>query len=540
MLLLTCSPGDRIAGAKGGSETTNGVTACIYHDGGAPAVGSIVHLRSADYVSRSDALVTSSTHLTSRDNVDVLTDSQGRFTIADIVPGDYYIEINDTATTAGRGEAVRLTCIIDTCSDTVDLGTDSLRPYATITGMVDTAGSNGRQLYAQVRGLERLAKVSAAGSFTFHDLPAGCMDVRIVDDAPNGTAREVVNVSISPGDTVKVMVRGTSAFSEYIYLNTTVTGAAVSGIITGFPLLVRLDSSSFDFSRVGPPENGIRFTNEKGAPLSCEIEHWDAAAQNAAIWVKLDTIRGNNSEQYIVMQWGDNDVVSRSDGTAVFDTALGFAGVWHLNENPESGTDAIKDRTANGYNGTPNGSMTGGNVASGMIGTALMFDGYDDYIDAGKLNIIGNYTLSCWINAGDLDSASRFIWKEFSYTLWYDAEGDGVRVEHFTDSLVWRGIYQDNSRLHPLNTDTWYYLAGTFDGDKIRLYVNGEQVDSTQTIGVNPLSSQEPLSLGGRSGEFVKGIMDEVRIERRARSADWIRLCYRNQKQNAVVTGFKH
>jgi hypothetical protein len=72
--------------------------------------------------------------------------------------------------------------------------------------------------------------------------------------------------------------------------------------------------------------------------------------------------------------------------------------------------------------------------------------------------------------------------------------------------------------------------VGTYDGDKIRYYVNGIAKDSTQTIGVNPNSSDQILSLGGRLGELVSGTMDEVRIENIARSSDWVKLCYMNQK----------
>jgi hypothetical protein len=182
--------------------------------------------------------------------------------------------------------------------------------------------------------------------------------------------------------------------------------------------------------------------------------------------------------------------------------------------------------------------MTATAVVAGVIGDALGFDGKDDYIGTGPLNVEGCYSLSCWVRADDLGTARRFIWKEYSYTLWYDAIGGGVRVEHFTDSLVWRGIYQDNSRLIPLQPGTWHFLAGTFDGDRIRLYIDGELRDSTRAIGALPHSSPLPLSLGGRSGEFLEGVMDEVRIERTARSPEWIRFCYLNQKPNSEMISF--
>jgi hypothetical protein len=523
-IFFACSSGVGIAG-RGGSETTNGVTARVYHRDGAPATGGIVRLRRADYVSRPAAFVKKA-----KDASDVVIDLNGRFTIVKIDPGAYCIEVNDTATAAGRGGAVLLTCTVDS-SDTVDLGCDSLRPYAAITGLADKTGDGELQFYAQIRGLERLETVGDSGVFAFANLPAGNLDVRIVDEDSVYPAREVKNIKTTPGDTANVKFSGTSAFSGCVYINSG-ESAPLSEAMTDFPFLVRLDSSKFDFSQAGPKGDDIRFAKTDGAPLAYEIEQWDPYAKTAAIWVRIDTIHAGDPRQYIVMKWGDPCAIGQSNGTAVFDAAQGFAGVWHLNENPEAGVNAVKDRTANGYNGTSYGSMSSGNIAAGMVGAGLRFDGDDDYIAAGQVNVSGGYTLSCWIYADDLSSARRFIWKEFSYTLWYDAIGKGIRVEHFTvtDSIAWRGIYQDNSRLLPLNTATWYYLTGTYDGDKIRLYVNGDLKDSTKTIGVDPNTSKQPLSIGGRSEEYVKGVMDEVRIESKARSADWIRFCYRNQK----------
>ncbi|MBN1306975.1 MAG: DUF2341 domain-containing protein, partial [Chitinispirillaceae bacterium] len=374
------------------------------------------------------------------------------------------------------------------------------------------------------------------------DLPAGELEVRIVEGgSASGIEREIVNVTTTPGDTVIVRVSGKYTDSGYVYINTNEAGIPVSSIIINFPLLVRFDASTFDFSQALTGGEDVRFTKTDGTPLPFEIEQWDAKAQNAVVWVRIDTIYGNSIDQHFIMKWGDSAAIDRSNGAAVFDTANGFAGVWHLNENPEGGDNAIKDRTINGFNGTPNGSMTGNSVVPGMIGTALWFDGIEDHITAGRLNLAGSYTLSCWINADDLsEAARRFIWKEYSYTLWYDAIGGGIRVEHFAfeDSvIVWRGIYQDNSksRLIPLAANTWYYLTGTFDGDKIRYYINGELADSTELIGIPPVWSNQVLSLGGRSDEYVQGVMDEVRIENRARSADWIRLCYRSQQPGGLV-----
>ena len=529
VLLFGCTSGDRLAGSKGGSETTNGITAAIHLGTGVPASGSSVRLRSADYVSAIGMLEKATV-----DSTDITTDAEGKFFIRNIVPGSYSVEVYDTA----AGGALLFTCTVG-LYDTVDLGTDSLCPYAALTGHIDTTGTAGGQLYVQVRGLERLAAVNSDGSFTLNDLPGGNLDFRIVEGDAATSASELVNVHVVAGDTVTVPVVEGTRTSGYLYLNTLIPDANQSQPVSGFPVLIRFDSSSFDFTQTRPDGADIRFTDARGTPLPFEIEQWDEELQTGAIWVRTDTIGNSTSNQHIIMSWGEADATGRSDGAAVFDTSLGYAGVWHLNEDASAGTDAFRDRTVNGYHGTAAGEMTSGNTVSGIIGKALQFNGTTDHVTAGALNVSERYTLSCWVNAADLDTVHRIIWKEYSYTLWHDAVAGGIRLEHFTDSLVWRGIYQDNYRIHCITEDSWYYLAGTYDGDKIRLYINGELIDSTQSIHYDAYSTNQPLMLGGRKGEYFQGCMDEVRIEKTARSSDWIRLCYRNQMSGGGTVQFK-
>lgn len=538
LLFFACTPGDDIAGSKGGSETTNGIVASIEHSDGTPAAGATVRLRRSTFVSTPARLLKS--RLTS---ADIATDLQGRIYIQDIEPGSYYLEVADTTRDSPRGEAVLLTCELDS-TNVSDIGTFTLRPFATITGYIDSQRVAGREVFVQIRGLERLAMVNSSGTFSFNDLPAGNLDIRLVEGS--GTTlveRASVNVNASAGTSVKVLVETPYADSGTITLHTKSAGIPATTTLYGFPLLVRLDESTFDFSSAPIDGSDIQFTKTDGTPLPFEVELWDAAAKKAAVWVRTDTIRGSETAMQLIMKWGATTTVGRSQGGTVFDTARGFAGVWHLGENPDSGASSIKDHTVHEFNGTPAGAMTVENRVAGMIGDALWFDGDDDYLSAGRLNVAEQYSLSCWVRADNLtDAARRFIWKEYSFTLWYDAQGNGIRVEHFTiqDSIaVWRGIYQDNSRMLPLDTAKWYYLAGTYDSDKIRLYINGECVDSTNNIGTPPVLSSQPLSIGGRNGEYVKGIIDEVRIENRARSPEWIRLCYQNQKENNPLVTFK-
>ena len=64
-----------------------------------------------------------------------------------------------------------------------------------------------------------------------------------------------------------------------------------------------------------------------------------------------------------------------------------------------------------------------------------------------------------------------------------------------------------------LAANTWTYLAVTYDGATLRLYVNGTQVSSLAQTG-NIATSTNPLQIGGDSiyGQYFKGMIDEVRV----------------------------
>jgi len=69
-------------------------------------------------------------------------------------------------------------------------------------------------------------------------------------------------------------------------------------------------------------------------------------------------------------------------------------------------------------------------------------------------------------------------------------------------------------------TGTWHHIAGTYDGSTIRLYVDGVEKASSSVSGPIQTSST-PLYIGNKpfssySGDYFKGIIDEVRIYNRA------------------------
>ena len=136
-------------------------------------------------------------------------------------------------------------------------------------------------------------------------------------------------------------------YSRQLSLNTTSTGANVSGNVLNFPMLVRLNGDNFNFTQAESNGEDIRFAKSDGSPLEFEIERWDASSNAAEVWVRVDTIYGNNNTQTLTMYWGKGGSLNCSDPEAVFDTTNGFAAVFHLEEDGNTTAGGYKDATDN-------------------------------------------------------------------------------------------------------------------------------------------------------------------------------------------------
>jgi hypothetical protein len=83
----------------------------------------------------------------------------------------------------------------------------------------------------------------------------------------------------------------------------------------------------------------------------------------------------------------------------------------------------------------------------------------------------------------------------------------------------------------------FHHLCGTWDGNTIRTYVDGALKGSTAFVG-SLHSGQTNKAFIGRgenaAAAFFNGVIDEVRLSPVARSADWIRASWDNQKPSAA------
>lgn len=537
MFWFGCTPGGNpISGT--GSQAGNARIACIvYNDDGTPASGAAVIMRTHDYTADTG----SSLKKISSSMRDTRTDSRGIFYIDSVDTGNYCIEVNDR-----NSHALLLTCAINKSDTLVRFPKATLVPTGSIKVNVGLKPESVGGLYLQIYGLERLGRYdNETREIVIDDIPSGSYTLKMVASNDDYRPVEVKNVVVDSSefvaiDTIDFLHQSQWKYSRKLYFNTARSGADVTGMVKDFPLLVRLDKNNFNFDQASANGSDLRFTKNTTA-LPYKIELWDAANLTALVRVKIDTIFGNDSSNFITMYWGNTVASDSSNSAAVFDTASGFQGVWHLNENEKT----IEDATANGFDGLKTGSPK---RVAGTFGYAQHFNGSGDYIEMGNVcnPDTGSFTVGGWIRKTGGKKIQTIISKSIggpataSYGWLFQVGSDGaVGIFMATADSSWggTGTFVLNSSIM-LTDSAWHHVAVVVNrssSSDCHVYIDGVDVSSYPAGGeiekLGKVVNTSPLRIGAdANGNCMwNGSLDEIFIINRVQSADYIKLLYKNQ-----------
>jgi len=214
----------------------------------------------------------------------------------------------------------------------------------------------------------------------------------------------------------------------------------------------------------------------------------------------------------------------------MYDRMSGHSGMlarWEMNEG--SGPVAY-DSSGNANHGTVNGPVP----AEGRSGSALAFDGIDDYVDLGRpesLQVRNSVTIAAWIKPNktydntavddqEIYRASLADWLALRLDSTAGHEGEA----RFGSSVI-GSVYSTTSAW---NKDVWYHLAGTYDGSECKIYVNGD-IENTAPCSVEIADFTEDIYIGARppaADHAFNGTIDQVIVYDRALAPEDIKGLY--------------
>jgi len=185
------------------------------------------------------------------------------------------------------------------------------------------------------------------------------------------------------------------------------------------------------------------------------------------------------------------------------------------------------DRSGNGNNGT----LEGGVGYSGTNFGSLTFDGTDDYVPMGSTGFpFGSSagTLSAWARTNTISGSFDFI---VSYG---SASTNVARFLGINNSTYLFGGYANDITASGVPLNTWFNMAGVYDGTNASMYINGVLVSGPTVKGWNTVASSAQIGRQTNGGEYWNGNISQVSIYNRALTAAEVRQNYNALKSRYI------
>jgi len=216
------------------------------------------------------------------------------------------------------------------------------------------------------------------------------------------------------------------------------------------------------------------------------------------------------------------------------DTVIALEPLAYYQFNETEGT-ILYDSTSHGIEGTylndPNLLYSG--VFDPTLGTAVGFDGTDDYIevaDTGIWDIRRQVSFSLWIKVNSF----KGTWTPLIYkgtianirTYGLFLKNDGSLLLCSADTTGEQNI---SSPIGQITTGKWFHIIGVIDrtAGAMRLYVNGSKVSSSTVRTTDTISHNEPLRIGWTTAHaYIDGTIDELAIYNKALSDEDVELLH--------------
>jgi hypothetical protein len=230
-----------------------------------------------------------------------------------------------------------------------------------------------------------------------------------------------------------------------------------------------------------------------------------------------------------------------------------YVGVWHLTESGNGAADEFRDSTQYGNHGQGGEGVSEfvPSQVSGKIANAQDFDNSDgkwEMIDCGNdssLDITGNQiTLQAWVKYASATHGSMGPLNHKGWSNGYRL----IMMENSTKVNFQLPGSPDNLQSSgTLSTGSWHHLVATYDGSKMKIYIDGTQDaferDKTDNIlSVPPEENEVWIGHGDQPKDKSwsyewEGQIDEVRISGIARSQCWIETEYFNINNPGIGAG---
>lgn len=309
-----------------------------------------------------------------------------------------------------------------------------------------------------------------------------------------------------------------------ITLDTSASGAALTGPIGTVPLLIRLHDGNFQFAAAKDDGTDLRFVaDDDKTLLPFHIEKYDSLLDEAFIWVKVPDLQPGAKTSFWLYYGNSGSRAIKADdpkGTYDADTVL----VYHFSEHGQPAYD---------FTSSGNNAQSAGTPADGsLIGTGLRLDGQATVTIPASPTLNwaegAPLTWSAWIKPSALQPGAVIFSRADGGRSFVIGLDNGIPYVEITAA---NGGARRSPAGAPVAAAAWHHLAVVADGQKISLYLDGASY-ATMSAALPALNSAAviggPAAAANGGGGFA-GEMDELEISNIARSDSFLRFAAASQ-----------
>jgi hypothetical protein len=303
-----------------------------------------------------------------------------------------------------------------------------------------------------------------------------------------------------------------------------------------FAVLVLLKANRIDYARTRSKGEDLRFTDTADKPLDHEIERWIDNGVSI-VWVRVPAIDQSGSTHTRIRMYYGNPAANDAQSPQGIWKAT-YAGVWHLGQDD----NALADSTGK----TPLATNHGSTRVVSIVGDGRSFVASSgQYIDTLNSANIKRYTVEAFVK-GNHDASTGSgpngpLMRQRNYQIVWDHINPFVAAASLnTKDNDPTGENWKSADFGGLVGGTWYYLASTFEGNKLHAYRDGVPVGARMFGTTDPQPEPATAKIGRHATDtdpknFFDGFVDEVRISTKVRSDDWIKVQNRSMRDSAFV-----
>ncbi len=281
--------------------------------------------------------------------------------------------------------------------------------------------------------------------------------------------------------------------------------------VNGVSVGTRTDNGNINTTGLANPDVGFRIGNWSDATA----RYFNGTIDEVRVW----------SVNRTAAEIKNNMFTTGTDQT-------GLVSYYKMDEG--SGTTLTNSTTTTGLTGSLTNNPSW--VTSPVVKNAntLSFDGTDDLVNLGtssSLKFSSSFTAELWVKSANWTVATS----QQTVLSCFESGGYGITLTNngnlnffLRSSATGTGYVGVSYPVSNLTNNTWYHVAGSFDGRYIRMYVNGSLIGTydigssgtvVYTYPSNPLFiGADPTDNATPQGLYFAGQIDEVRLWNIART----------------------